>query len=110
MIRKPETPEQRKPFLFPWLKSTLHRSGIFPFGGQSFPIMLNKFVIVGPEDHNGIATFWNAYRGWGGFDIASIFGELILTLPLPQGSVEVMEYNEAMMKSYRPTPARGGEA
>lgn len=42
-----------------------------------------KYVIVGPEDHNELRTFWNINEGWVEFELASKFDVRILSAPLP---------------------------
>lgn len=42
-----------------------------------------KYVIVGPEDHNQLLTFWNVNEGWVEFELASKFDARIMSAPLP---------------------------
>lgn len=56
-----------------------------------------KYVIVGPEDHNQLLTFWNINEGWGDFELASKFDARILSAPLPpqtQYLVDIVSYTQ----------------
>ena len=66
-----------------------------------------KYVIVGPEDHNELLTFWNVESGWVGFELASKFDVRIVGAPLPPQAQYVLDI-ETFTK-VAPTPWEGFE-
>ncbi len=56
--------------------------------------MLEKYVIVGPDDHNQLATFWNTDLGWVGIEDATRYDERILTAPLPRETLYLMDIQD----------------
>lgn len=66
-----------------------------------------KYVIVGPEDHNELLTFWSLNGGWGEFEQASKFDVRIVGAPLPPQAQYVLDI-ETFTK-VAPTPWEGFE-
>ena len=54
----------------------------------------NNFYITGETNEEGNTLFWSNTQGWTyNKDIASVFGEEILTLPPVEGATGVIEEN-----------------
>lgn len=64
-----------------------------------------KYVIVGPDDHDELPTYWNNDLGWVSFESATRFDARILTAPLPAHSVGIMNVEEWV--EYIPLPTQG---
>jgi len=75
--------------------------------GQFNNMKINNFVILGPIDDES-PTYWNMYEGWTiHLGEATTFPKDILSLPLPQGSTGMLEYqshNAIPINLYYPYP------
>ena len=59
--------------------------------------MTEKYVIVGPEDHDSLLTFWNTNEGWVEFENATRYDARILTAPLPREAQYIIDAETLMM-------------
>lgn len=56
-----------------------------------------KYLVVGPEDHNGLVTFWNVdQEAWVSREDASLFDARILTVHLPRGAQYLIDGDSYM--------------
>ena len=72
--------------------------------------MRRKFLILGPEDHNGLPMGWKDWQGWVEQDKATRYeGGYVFSFPpreLPTGGVGIQNVRTGMI--YTPRPYRGG--
>lgn len=70
-----------------------------------FSELPEKYVIVGPEDHNELVTFWNTHLGWVEYELASKYDERILAGPLPRETQYLIDAET--FTQLTPLPGRG---